>query len=58
MKNVRVPQAEFETVIKALLSAPPMPADKITDKQIVALVRGHFLNRPAAARSKQSRLKD
>jgi len=27
-------------------------SDKMTDKQIVALVRGHFLNRPAAARSK------
>jgi len=24
-------------------------SDKMTDKQIVALVRGHFLNRPAAA---------
>jgi stalled ribosome rescue protein Dom34 len=33
-------------------------SDKMTDKQIVALVRGHFLNRPAAARSKQSRLKE
>ena len=32
-------------------------SDKITDKQIVALVRGYFLNRPAAAGSKQSRLK-
>jgi len=31
-------------------------SDKMTDKQIVALVRGHFLNRPAATRSKQSRL--
>lgn len=27
-------------------------SDKMTDKQIVALVRGHFLNRPAAAGSK------
>lgn len=27
-------------------------SDKMTEKQIVALVRGHFLNRPAAARSK------
>ena len=27
-------------------------SDKMTDKQIIALVRGHFLNRPAAARSK------
>ena len=27
-------------------------SDKMTDKQIVALVRGHFLNRPAVARSK------
>lgn len=26
--------------------------DKMTDKQIVALVRGHFLNRPAAAISR------
>ena len=33
-------------------------SDKITDKQIVALVRGYFLNRPAAQRSKQSRLKE
>ena len=33
-------------------------SDKMTDKQIVALVRGHFLNRPAATRSKQSRLKE
>jgi stalled ribosome rescue protein Dom34 len=32
-------------------------SDKITDKQIVALVRGYFLNRPAAAGSKQPRLK-
>jgi stalled ribosome rescue protein Dom34 len=30
-------------------------SDKLTDKQIVALVRGYFLNRPAA-RSKQPRL--
>ena len=30
-------------------------SDKMTDKQIVALVRGHFLNRTAAG-SKQSRL--
>lgn len=28
-------------------------SDKMTDKQIVALVRGHFLNRPAAAGSKR-----
>ena len=27
-------------------------SDKMTDKQIVALVRGHFLNRPAVAGSK------
>lgn len=27
-------------------------SDKMTDKQIVALVRGHFVNRPAAASSK------
>jgi hypothetical protein len=27
-------------------------SDKMTEKQIVALVRGHFVNRPAAARSK------
>lgn len=27
-------------------------SDKMTEKQIVALVRGHFLNRPAAATSK------
>jgi stalled ribosome rescue protein Dom34 len=27
-------------------------SDKMTDKQIAALVRGHFLNRPAAASSK------
>lgn len=27
-------------------------SDKMTDKQIVALVRGHFLNRPASARLK------
>lgn len=27
-------------------------SDKMTDKQIVALVRGHYLNRPAAASSK------
>jgi stalled ribosome rescue protein Dom34 len=33
-------------------------SDKITDKQIVALVRGYFLNRPAPPRSKQSRLKE
>jgi stalled ribosome rescue protein Dom34 len=30
-------------------------SDKMTDKQIVAMVRGHFLNRPAAAGSKESR---
>jgi stalled ribosome rescue protein Dom34 len=33
-------------------------SDKMTDKQIVALVRGHFLNRPAAAGSRQSRLQE
>jgi stalled ribosome rescue protein Dom34 len=32
-------------------------SDKMTDKQIVALVRGHFLNRPAASGSRQSRLR-
>ena len=32
-------------------------SDKMTEKQIVALVRGHFLNRPTA-KSKQSRLKE
>jgi stalled ribosome rescue protein Dom34 len=31
-------------------------SDKMTDKQIVAMVRGHFLNRRAAAGSKESRL--
>ena len=31
-------------------------SDKITEKQIVALVRGYFLNRPAVARSKQPQL--
>lgn len=30
-------------------------SDKMTDKQIVALVRGHFLNRPAAAGSKRTK---
>jgi hypothetical protein len=30
-------------------------SDKITDKQIVALVRGYFLNRPAAAGRKATR---
>jgi len=33
-------------------------SDKMTDKQIVALVRGHFLNRPAAASRRVTRLKD
>jgi hypothetical protein len=33
-------------------------SDKITDKQIVALVRGYFLNRPAVAGAKQSRLQE
>jgi len=28
-------------------------SDKMTEKQIVALVRGHYLNRPAVAGSKQ-----
>jgi stalled ribosome rescue protein Dom34 len=31
-------------------------SDKITDKQIIALVRGYFLNRPAVSRSKQPQL--
>lgn len=30
-------------------------SDKMTDKQIVALVRGHFLNRPAAASRRATR---
>ena len=29
----KVPRAEFEAVIKALLSTPPMPASAITDKR-------------------------
>jgi hypothetical protein len=29
----KVRRAEFEAVIKALLSAPPMPANAITDKR-------------------------
>ncbi len=33
-------------------------SDKMTEKQIVALVRGHFLSRPAAASSKPSRIRD
>ncbi len=30
---LKVPRAEFEAVIRALLSAPPMPADKIENKR-------------------------
>ena len=33
-------------------SAEIRTADKMTDPQIVALVRGHFLNRPAAVSSR------
>lgn len=29
----KVPRAEFEAVIKALLNTPPMPANAITDKR-------------------------
>ena len=29
----KVPRAEFEAVIKALLNTPPMPASAITDKR-------------------------
>jgi hypothetical protein len=29
----KVPRAEFEAVIKALLRTPPMPANAITDKR-------------------------
>jgi hypothetical protein len=31
--TIKVPRAEFEAVIKALLSTPPMPANAITDKR-------------------------
>jgi hypothetical protein len=30
---LKVPRAEFEAVIKALLNTPPMPANAITDKR-------------------------
>lgn len=29
----KVPQDQFEAVIRALLNTPPMPADEITDKR-------------------------
>ena len=34
MANIpKVPRAEFEAVIKALLATPPMPANAIEDKR-------------------------
>ena len=31
-ESIKVPRAEFEAVIKALLTTPPMPANAITEE--------------------------
>jgi hypothetical protein len=33
-ESLKVPRAEFEAVIKALLHTPPMPANAITGKRL------------------------